>query len=336
MVKWFKVIADHVRSVTFAISDGANVSNEGRGYVLRRLIRRAVRYGKKLGLNKPFLASLVDRVVSIMQEPYPNLVKAKELVKVVVNNEEEKFLKTLDKGEKKLLDYMEQAKGKVITGEIAFLLYDTFGFPIELSLEVGKEHGFEVDLKAFEEELEKQRKRARASRDEDESMISQNEDMLKFKEESIFTGYSELKRVSKVIAIFKDGTSFKEANGEVLLVFDQTPFYGLKGGQVGDQGKVVFQDNEYKVKDTILLPNGQHASLVDFGGEYIKVADKVILQVNKALRLNTAKNHSATHLLNYALKEVLGSHVHQQGSSVSSNSLRFDFNNFSLPTDEEL
>ncbi|MFA7050976.1 MAG: alanine--tRNA ligase [Bacilli bacterium] len=332
----FKVIADHIRSVTFAISDGANVSNEGRGYVLRRLIRRAVRYGKKLGLDKPFLAGLVDRVVSIMKEPYPNLVKAKELVKVVVNNEEEKFLKTLDKGEKKLLDYMEQAKGKVITGEIAFLLYDTFGFPIELTLEVGKEHGFEVDLKSFEEELEKQRKRARASRDEDESMISQNEDMLKFKEESIFTGYSELKRVSKVIAIFKDGTSFKESNGEVLLVFDETPFYGLQGGQVGDQGKVVFQDNEYKVKDTILLPNGQHASLVDFGGEYIKVADKVILQVNKALRLNTAKNHSATHLLNYALKEVLGSHVHQQGSSVSSNSLRFDFNNFSLPTDEEL
>lgn len=332
----FKVIADHVRSVTFAISDGANVSNEGRGYVLRRLIRRAVRYGKKLGLNKPFLAGLVDRVVSIMKEPYPNLVKAKELVKVVVNNEEEKFLKTLDKGEKKLLDYMEQAKGKVITGEIAFLLYDTFGFPIELTLEVGKEHGFEVDLKSFEEELEKQRKRARASRDEDESMISQNEDMLKFKEQSIFTGYSELKRVSKVIAIFKDGTSFKEANGEVLLVFDQTPFYGLKGGQVGDQGKLIFQDQEYEVKDTIVLPNDQHASVVDFGGEYIKVADKVILQVNKALRLNTAKNHSATHLLNYALKEVLGSHVHQQGSSVSSNSLRFDFNNFSLPTDEEL
>ena len=332
----FKVIADHIRSVTFAISDGANVSNEGRGYVLRRLIRRAVRYGKKLGLTKPFLAGLVDTVVRIMEEPYPNLVKAKELVKVVVNNEEEKFLRTLDKGEKRLLDFMEQTKTKVIPGEIAFLLYDTFGFPIELTLEAGKEHGFEVDLDAFEEELEKQRKRARASRDEDESMISQNEDMLKFKESSIFTGYQELKCVSKVIAIFKDGTSFTEANGEVLLVFDKTPFYGLQGGQVGDQGKLIFQDNEYKVQDTILLPNGQHASVVDFGGEYIKLGDKVILQVDKALRFKTAKNHSATHLLNHALREVLGSHVHQQGSSVTSTSLRFDFNNFSLPTDEEL
>ena len=331
----FKVIADHIRSVTFAISDGANVSNEGRGYVLRRLIRRAVRYGKKLGLTKPFLAGLVDTVVRIMEEPYPNLVKAKELVKVVVNNEEEKFLRTLDKGEKRLLDFMEQTKTKVIPGEIAFLLYDTFGFPIELTLEAGKEHGFEVDLDAFEEELEKQRKELVLA-DEDESMISQNEDMLKFKESSIFTGYQELKCVSKVIAIFKDGTSFTEANGEVLLVFDKTPFYGLQGGQVGDQGKLIFQDNEYKVQDTILLPNGQHASVVDFGGEYIKLGDKVILQVDKALRFKTAKNHSATHLLNHALREVLGSHVHQQGSSVTSTSLRFDFNNFSLPTDEEL
>ena len=329
----FKVISDHIRSVTFALSDGANLSNEGRGYVLRRILRRAVRYGKVLGMDKPFMYNLVEIVASIMRPFYPYLDETKEMVKKVIKNEEEKFLQTLETGEKKLLEYIKTNEG-IISKEFAFLLYDTFGFPIELTMEVAQENGREVDYQGFLEELKKQKLASKKSRNESESMNKQNEDLLAFKDESEFVGYDLLENEAKVIAIFKDGSKVTEASGKCSLVFDKTCFYATSGGQAGDNGVVVINDKAYQVLDSYKLPNNQHAILVEC--EKVSLGDKVILKVDKENRKKLSMNHSGTHLLNEALRKVLGSHVKQQGSSVTSDLLRFDFNNFELPNDEQL
>jgi len=330
----FKVIADHVRSVTFAVSDGAILSNEGRGYVLRRILRRAVRYGKALGMKEAFLYKLVDVTCNYMSNFYPYLLETKDMVSKIVKTEEEKFLQTLETGEKKLFDYIENSKEKVVSKEFAFLLYDTYGFPIELTLEASEEKGFTVDIEGFKEELNKQKERARNARSSDQSMNSQNEEMLNFKDESNFIGYNSLKEEAKVIAIFKDGKKVDSASGEVLLVFDNTVFYATSGGQAGDTGFVTIDDNKYEVKDTFKLPNLQHASLAEVGN--VKVNDVVTLEVDETNRFESSCNHTATHLMNEALRVVLGKHVTQQGSSVNSNVLRFDFNNFINPTNEEI
>lgn len=332
----FKVIADHIRSVSFAISDGAVLSNEGRGYVLRRLVRRAVRFGKKLGMNEAFMYKLVEVVAKTMYDFYPEVSKNVSNIEKLIKQEEDKFLQTLELGEKKLLDYIKSSKDKVISGEEAFLLYDTFGFPIELTIEVASENGFSVDLDGFNQELLRQKETSRASRSDEYGMNTQNEAMLKFKEASIFVGYDEYKTKSKVVGIFKDCELVTKANGEVLLVFDKTPFYGESGGQVGDKGVVKFSGKEFNVLDTIKLPNEQNASLVDLGNFTITLGSEVELAIDEDFRNQVIKNHTVTHLLNESLRVVLGPHVQQHGSYVGSEGLRFDFNNYSQPTNEEI
>ena len=332
----FKVIADHVRSVTFAVSDGAMLSNEGRGYVLRRILRRAVRYGRKLGMNEPFMYKLVSVVCKYMSNFYPYLLETEANVAKVIKQEEEKFLATLDNGEKKLLDYMKNANKKEVTGDVAFLLYDTFGFPYELTVEVAEENGFTVDEAGFKAELARQKEASRNARSDEQSMNSQNVDMLNFKESSSFVGYDKLELESKVIAIFEDGKLVKETKKNALVVTSETPFYAEMGGEVGDKGELITKDGSLNVYNTTKLPNGQPAMHVENYGLLIKVGDLVTLKVDEFLRSKISANHSATHLMNEALRKVLGTHLHQQGSNVNESCLRFDFNNFTLPTSEEL
>lgn len=332
----FKVIADHVRSVVFAVADGATISNEGRGYVLRRILRRAVRYGRKLGMNSAFMYKLVPTVAEIMKGYYPYLTDKVETIQKLIRFEEEKFLQTLEAGEKRLIDYIENADEKIISGDVAFLLYDTFGFPYELTVEVASEYGFKVDEAGFKEELAKQKEKSRASREEEQSMNAQNEELLAFTDESRFLGYEQLALETEVLALFQDGKRVKKATGDVLAVFKETPFYAESGGQIGDRGTLELAGKKYKITDTTKLPNFQHASLVQLGRDIISEKDQVKLAVDPAFRLRVSKNHSATHLLNEALRRVIGSHVRQQGSFVGDEFLRFDFNHYSMLTNEEI
>ena len=332
----YKVISDHIRSTVFALADGATFSNTGRGYVLRRILRRAVRYGKVLKLNEAFLYKLVPSCIAIMQEFYPYLLEKEELVTSQIKVEEEKFLQTLENGEKKLNDYMDNSKTKVIDGNICFLLYDTFGFPLELTKEVALEKGFTIDEEDFKKKLAEQKERARNSRKKDQSMNVQNEDMINFKDISEFVGYDTLNVTSKVIAIFSKGAKVKQAKGDCLVVFDKTPFYGEMGGEIGDSGSINLNGVTYDVTTTIKLPNGQCASNIIMDEDYISVGDIVKCVVDERKRNSISANHSATHLLNEALREVLGSHVVQQGSYVGEDVLRFDFNNMRPLTNEEV
>lgn len=333
----FRVIVDHIRSVTFALADGAILSNEGRGYVLRRILRRAVRMGRKLGINKPFLYKIVHVVVENMKSFYAYLVEKEAIITKLVKIEEENFLKTLESGEKRLTEIMKTCEDtKVISGQNAFLLYDTFGFPIELTVEAANDNNYTVDLEGFKDELEKQKERARSARSGLQSMNTQNEEYMHFKDESVFVGYDTLSSTSKVIGIFKDGHKVSAASGMVIALFDKTPFYGEMGGQIGDQGTIIYHDEVFNVLNTICFPNGQHAHMIDMKDVELKQDEVVTLEVDEEFRLNVACNHSATHLLNEALRMVLGSHVIQQGSLVSDEYLRFDFNNYENLTNEEL
>jgi alanyl-tRNA synthetase len=332
----FKVIADHIRSVSFAIADGAILSNEGRGYVLRRILRRAIRYGKKLGINEPFLYKLVSVVVDIMNAYYSYLRDKQPTIEKVIRIEEEKFFQTLETGEKKLLDMIEHSETKTITGKSAFLLYDTFGFPYELTEEVASESGFSVDKAGFLAELNMQKNRARNARNEDSSMNVQYEDMIRFDQEVVFSGYTTMEDESSILAIFEDGKLVTEASGIVNIVTKTTPFYAESGGQIGDIGHIELNGNRVVVLDTQKLTKGQPVHWVDLAGVEARVGDKVRLVVDQARRKKIMANHSATHLLNHALREVLGSHVVQQGSSVSDTYLRFDFNNYQNLTEDEI
>ena len=333
----FKVIADHVRSVVFALSDGATFSNEGRGYVLRRLLRRAIRYGRSLGMKKPFLYELVDVCVNNMKVFYPYLVEKEELVIKQVKIEEEKFLTTIETGEKKLAEYIQKnASSKVVNKDIAFLLYDTFGFPIELTEEAASEAGFSVDLEGFKEALAEQKRKARESRNATQSMNVQNEDILAYKDAYEFVGYKELDNDATVKAIFKDGKRVEKASGEIIVSVDKASFYACSGGQNGDTGLLIIDGKSYEVTDTIKLANGQAGLIVSMGNDVLKVGDKVRCEVDEEFRFSTAKNHSATHLLNEALRKVVGSHIYQQGSSVASDSLHFDFNNYEPLTNDQI
>lgn len=331
----FRVIVDHIRSVTFAVADGAMLSNEGRGYVLRRILRRAVRYGRILGINEPFLYKMVSIVIEVMKEFYGYIEEKQALIEKIIKTEEENFLRTLSTGEKKLAEIISNTKNNVISGEDAFLLYDTFGFPIELTTEVAEAANFTVDIDGFKEELQKQKTRARNARSDLQSMNSQNEEYMAFNLESTFVGYETLEQDTKVIAIFKDGKKTNEADGIIQVVLEKTPFYAEMGGQIGDQGVLSYNDVDLKVLDTFKLPNGQHAHTVD-ATKTIKVGDRVVASVNPEFRQAVCENHSATHLLNEALRNVLGSHVAQQGSQVTSTGLRFDFNHYQNLTNVEM
>lgn len=314
----FRVIADHVRTLTFAIADGAVMSNEGRGYVLRRLLRRASKYAKSLGIEKPFMAELVDIVIEIMDPFYPYLKEKINIIKEIISSEEEKFLFTLAAGEKRFESIVAKSN-RVISGVDAFTLYDTYGFPIELTVEYAKEQGLEVDIEGFKSSLEEQKNRARNARKDEASMAGQNEAFLSFKEDSRFSGYHVASQKSKVIAVFENG-----------IVLDETPFYAFSGGQLCDKGTI---DN-IEVLDVIKLPNGQHLHILKENP--FAVGDIVLSCVDKQNRIYTRKNHSSAHLLQAALQKVLGMHVHQQGSQVCASYCRFDFNNYTTLSDEQI
>lgn len=317
----YKVIADHVRTVTFAVTDGAVLSNEGRGYVLRRLLRRAIKHGKKIGIEKPFLHLLVDSVIKAMGEYYTYLEENKELVKKVIKIEEDKFFETLDKGEK-ILEEMIQEKS-ILSGKDAFTLYDTYGFPLELTVEICEELNITVDQEGFKEEMEAQKERARSARKGTASMKSQNEEYIKFTLSDEFTGYDHLLEETTVLKSFSEG-----------VVLAKTPFYAESGGQVADTGTIYSSTQEYDVLDVQKLPNGQFLHYLK--NNQLQDGEKVTAKVNEKTRKLTMYNHSATHLLFAALREVVGSHVSQQGSNVSSEAMRFDFNNFDNLDDQTL
>ena len=315
----FKVISDHVRAVTFAVADGAILSNEGRGYVLRRVLRRAVKHARSLGFTKPFMYNLVDIVVENMGQHYTYLTDKIDIVKKVIKTEEEKFFETLDKG----LKLIESIQGDSISGEEAFKLYDTYGFPIELTEEYAEEHNMTVDKAGFEAEMEKQRERARSARGEMESMAVQNEDYLNFEEESTFVGYDHLNHSTEVIGVFGKNVVLKE-----------TPFYAESGGQVADKGMIVAADVNYEVLDVQKMPNGQFIHTLDKEG--LVLNEKVTASVYEQSRNLTMYNHSATHLLFKVLRSELGDHVSQSGSNVNESNLRFDFNNYDPLTDDQI
>lgn len=319
----FKVIVDHVRTVVFAVSDGAVLSNEGRGYVLRRLLRRAVKHGKQLGLNEPFLYKMVDTIISTMGYYYPYLSDHRDLTVKVIKLEEQKFFETLVQGQKILDEIIHENKSKIITGEKAFTLYDTYGYPLELTEEIAEEKGLTVDREGFNIEMEKQKDRARSARKNTVSMKSQNEEYINFKEESIFTGYDSLTENTVVIKSFEEG-----------VVLAKTPFYAESGGQEGDKGIIFKGDKPYLVLDVQKLPNGQFIHFLEDND--LVDGDNVKASVAEETRLATVYNHSATHLMFGALREIVGDHVSQQGSQVTSESLRFDFNNYDNLSDEIL
>ncbi|GAB6934332.1 alanine--tRNA ligase [Calditerricola yamamurae] len=337
----FKVIADHVRAVTFAIGDGALPGNEGRGYVIRRLLRRAVRYGKVLGIDRPFLHELVPVVGAIMGDYYPEVVEKADLIRRVIRTEEERFHETLEEGLSLLQELVDAAKREgrdTITGEEVFRLYDTYGFPLDLTEDFAAEQGLKVDRDGFETEMAKQRERARAARGELSGMRVQGGVLGDLTVESAFVGYDRLEVETRVAALVKDDALVNEvAEGDTAqVILAETPFYAESGGQVADKGRIVGPNGELEVEDVQKGPNGQHVHTVRVVRGRVCVGDAVTAAVDRAARADIVKNHTATHLLHKALKEVLGEHANQAGSLVAPDRLRFDFTHFSALTDEEL
>ncbi|AWI12942.1 alanine--tRNA ligase [Caldifermentibacillus hisashii] len=337
----FKVIADHIRTVTFAVGDGALPSNEGRGYVLRRLLRRAVRYAKQIQIEHPFMFELVPVVGEIMEDYYPEVKNKAEFIGKVIKNEEERFHETLNEGIAILTDIIEKAKStgkKTIAGVDVFRLYDTYGFPVELTEEYAQDAGLAIDHHGFEKEMELQRERARKARQETGSMQVQGGDLGEFTVSSTFVGYDTLETNAKIIGIFKDGKLISSANQgeEIQLILDQTPFYAESGGQIADRGTITAEGLVIEVLDVQKAPNRQnlHRAVVKQG--LAETGQTVFAKIDSKNRLQITKNHSATHLLHRALKDVLGEHVNQAGSLVEPDRLRFDFSHFGQVTEEEL
>ncbi|MBK3493374.1 alanine--tRNA ligase [Viridibacillus sp. YIM B01967] len=337
----FKVIADHTRTVAFAIGDGALPSNEGRGYVLRRLLRRAVRYAKQLGIEKPFMFDLVPTVGEIMVDFYPEVKEKQEFIMRVIKNEEVRFHETLDGGLaifNEVVATQKAANSSIVPGKDAFRLYDTYGFPVELTEEYAEEVGMTVDHEGFEKEMEAQRNRARAARQDVDSMHVQSEVLANLKQESTFVGYESLQTDTKVAAIVANGQEVTVASEgeEVLVILSETPFYAESGGQIADHGTISNDSFSASIKDVHKAPNGQslHTIIVETGEMH--VGDDVHATVDRHARNHTIKNHTATHLLQRALKDTLGAHVNQAGSYVGPDRLRFDFSHFGQVTKEEL
>ncbi|WP_028391907.1 alanine--tRNA ligase [Bacillus cihuensis] len=337
----FKVIADHIRTVAFAVGDGALPSNEGRGYVLRRLLRRAVRYAKQININRPFMFELVPVVGEIMYDFYPEVKDKAEFIAKVVKNEEERFHETLHDGLSILADVIEKAKNSgstVIPGADVFRLYDTYGFPVELTEEYAEEQGMTVDQAGFDTEMEAQRERARSARQDVDSMQIQGGALGDIKAESKFVGYDELETEGRVLAIVKEGNLITEAHEgeEVQVILSQTSFYAESGGQIADKGIIVNEDVKLNVLDVQKAPNGQNLHRVTVEAGMLTQDASVVTVVDADNRSQIIKNHTATHLLHQALKDVLGTHVNQAGSLVEPDRLRFDFSHFGQITAEEL
>ena len=333
----YRVIADHIRTVTFALADGALFSNEGRGYVLRRVLRRAVRYGIKLGIEGPFMYKLVKVCALNMEAYYPYLKEKVDLVSKLVLNEEESFHKTLNTGEALLKEQLNKHKdNKTLPGEIVFKLYDTYGFPKELTEEIANENGYSVDLKGYKEAMDLQKERARAARTNEQSMHSQSKDLMDFTLESEFTGYDEISTVGKVIGLFKDGTQVKSLSEEGDIILSKTCFYAESGGQCCDVGKVYNENFKADVTSVIKAPHKQALHHIENVKGTIKIGDYLTSEYDYDKRLLTRANHSSLHLLQEALKEVLGDHIAQAGSYNCPLYARFDFTHFEKPSEEQL
>lgn len=329
----YRVIADHIRTCTFALSDGASFSNEGRGYVLRRILRRAMRYGRKLGIYEPFLYRLVDVVTDIMKDFYPYLLEHKERVKKTIYSEEVRFLKTLASGEQLLRKMMEDTS--TLTGEEAFKLYDTYGFPIELTVEIASENGVKVDMDGFHDEMKKQKERARAARGDLQSMNRQSADLMSFTLPSEFD-YESTNMEARIIGLFKDGKRVDVIEEEGDVIFDHTCFYSESGGQAPDKGTIMNGETEAEVLDVQKAPNHQFLHHIHLLYGTLHEGDILSLAIDTKKRYLTRKNHSSAHLLQSALRKVLGDHVHQEGSYVDDEIMRFDFSHSSKITDTEL
>lgn len=338
-----RLITDHIRSATFMISDGIMPTNEGRGYVLRRIIRRAARHGRLLGIEEKFLANLSETVIAESKDGYPELEEKREFILKVLSEEEEKFHKTIDQGLSilnEMQEEMQAAGSKVLSGENAFKLYDTYGFPMDLTQEILEEKGFTIDEEGFKACMEEQRKKARSARKEtnymgaDATVYDEIDTAITTK----FVGYDRLVHESKITVLTTE-TELTQAlsDGDVgTMIVEETPFYATMGGQCADNGIIETADGEFRVEDTIQLRGGKvgHVGKVTKG--MFKVGDTVTLRVNEKKRNLTRRNHSATHLLQKALREVLGTHVEQHGSYVDEGRLRFDFSHFAAMTEEEI
>ena len=340
-----RIITDHIRAVSFLVADGVLPSNEGRGYVLRRLLRRAARHGKLLGIKENFLYKLVDEVIKVSGEAYPELVEKESYIKKVIRIEEEKFNETIEQGMEILASYIADLKKNgetTLSGENAFKLYDTYGFPIDLTQEILEEEHLSIDEEAFNGEMNKQRERARSARGnmDGESWKEDPLSKLDFSVASTFEGYFELENSGIIKAIVKDNELVDSAvaGDKVIVVLDKTTFYPEGGGQAGDAGLLVNKNEDIVVEviDTKKGANNtiKHIGIVKSG--MINTGEKLSTIVDKEIRMASARNHSATHLLHKALKEVLGEHVNQAGSLVTSERLRFDVTHFEAITKEEL
>ena len=320
-----RVISDHIRSCAFTITDGVMPSNEGRGYVLRRIIRRAIRHGYKLGQNQPFFYKLVPTLVEQMGEAYPELTADQENVMRVIKLEEVRFAETLENGMKLLEAYIADLDGTEVDGDVAFKLYDTFGFPFDLTADVAREKGLSVDEKGFKVAMESQRERARSA----SSFSSSTQDRVDFEGETQFIGYNQDEADAIILAIFVEGKPVESVSEgtNAIIVLDQTPFYAESGGQVGDSGSLTQGMHSFHVDDTqkqgkLFLHHGKATA------GSIEVGSAIHAKININDRRASEKNHSATHLLHAALRSVLGSHVQQKGSLVKADRLRFDFSHF--------
>jgi len=328
-----KVVADHIRSCGFLIADGVTPSNEGRGYVLRRIIRRACRHGNKLGAKGSFFHRIVAALVAEMGDAFPELKQQQAHIERVLKNEEEQFAKTLEQGLKILEQDLAELEGSVIPGEVVFKLYDTYGFPVDLTGDIARERNLTLDEEGFEREMQAQRERARSASAFDMDYNS----LVKVEGETRFIGYQGTAGNGKVLALFKDGVVVDSlgAGEEGVVVLDQTPFYAESGGQVGDCGYLVAPGLRFDVRDTSKAGGAfLHHGIVDSGK--LQVGATVEATVDASVRQATALNHSATHLLHAALREILGEHVSQKGSLVDSQRLRFDFSHFEAIKPEQL
>jgi len=329
----YRVIADHIRTCTFALADGAYFANEGRGYVLRRILRRAVRFGRKLGINEPFMYKLVQVCAENMKDFYPYLMEKISHVSRIVKAEEEKFSATLNSGEAMLRKMIENKD--VLAGPDAFKLYDTYGFPIELTKEICLENKVSVDEEGFKKEMEEQKNRARNARGNLQSMGKQAKDLLEFNEESTFD-YEATSLKAKVVGLFINGEKVDELKEEGDIVFDKTPFYAEMGGQVADKGEIFNDACHMNVENVMKAPRGQHLHHVTIEYGAVKVGDEFTLKIDENKRHAIMRNHSSLHLLQSALRHVLGDSVRQEGSFVNDEYARFDFTHFSKVSESEI
>ena len=341
-----RVITDHIRSCTFMVSDGILPSNEGRGYVLRRLLRRAARHGRMLGITRPFLVELVETVIQSSESAYPELREHDAYIKKVIGTEEENFARTIDAGMNilnNMIDGLEKAHEHLLKGLDVFKLNDTFGFPLDLTKEIAAEQGIEIDEEGFHAEMTKQKERARAERLK-KNISGWSEDLFGAldAEPTVFTGYETLNDNGVVVALSDEETltdaiaTDEEAKDGVLVVLDKTPFYAEMGGQAADHGMLNSADCSLRVLDVKKTPKGYYVHTCVLESGIVKVGDHLTAQVDKEYRMAIARNHTATHLLQAALREVLGDHVHQAGSYQDAEITHFDFTHFSAVTPEEL